>query len=160
MYVIKLRKIHEKYIEHVVHAMCQQHKLTYGYDADVQETTEYCIGNAYCMMNDDKTVVGFFSLSRFDLAIQSLWLGLLNMIFNILFGRVFIYDVYIFPEFRKKGNGKHMISRAVQEVKNNFMFVNVVCLHSASDDVVSFYKKCGFFLSGVANNATYMLKTL
>lgn len=156
MKVIKLETHHCEYIDSVVHAMREQHQLWHGYDIDVDKTIKYCLTNVYCMLKDDDNLAGFFSLSRFDFVINNHFLGVLMFIYNILLGRVFVYDVYIFPQYRQQGLGKHMISLAVKLIQDTFWFVNTVCLHAASKSLVSFYEKCGFQLQCVHNSNIYM----
>jgi ribosomal protein S18 acetylase RimI-like enzyme len=156
MKVVKLNTLHSEYIDHVIRVMREQHQISHGCDIDVDKTKTYCLTNVYCMLRDDDNLAGFFSLSRFDFAINNPFLCILMFIYNILFGRVFVYDVYIFPQYRQQGLGKHMISLAAKHVQDTFWFANTVCLHAASESLVNFYEKCGFHLVRVHNSNIYM----
>ncbi len=160
MHVFKLRTQHKKYLADVIKAMNEQHMQTYNYEVDIDETTRYCLSNVYCMTDCEGNLYGFFSLSRFDFAMKSMLLGLLMFIYNILFGRLYIYDVYIFPTHRKSGYGKHMMSLITQEAKNNYWCVNTLCLHAASKDLIYFYEKCGFDLVANQSSTIYMMQNI
>lgn len=160
MNIIKLRKHHKQYIVDVLEAMNEQHLQTYDHAIDFEETTNYCLTNVYCMIDSGGTLYGFFSLSRFDLAIKTTSLGLLMFIYNLLFGRLYIYDVYIFPKYRKSGYGKHMISLITQEAKSSYWCVSTLCLHAASKELIYFYEKCGFQLVHTQNSTIYMMQNI
>lgn len=156
MEIIKLKPEHYEYIDLIVSVMREQYQQSYGQDIDVNKTKQYCMTNVYCMFENDKNLVGFFSLARFDFAINNQFLSIIFFIYNVLFGRVFVYDVYIFPQYRLQGLGKHMISLAVKHIHDTFWFATTVCLHAASKSLVNFYEKCGFKLQKIHNSNIYM----
>lgn len=159
MKIVKLQRnndSHSDYIHMVLKAMQEQHQQSHGHDIDIEQTMQYCWSNVYCMIDNHNNLVGFFSLSRFDFAIKSWLISVLMFVYNIIFGRIFVYDVYVFPKFRKLGLGKTMMSLLITHVKEQFCFINSICLHAASKSLVPFYHKCGFHLVGVHSSTIYM----
>lgn len=158
--VVKLSTHAQTYIEDVVSAMAQQHQQTYGASIDVDATKKYCLAHVYCMLNENDILVGFFSVSRYDLAVKDVFSSLITLIFNLLFGRIYIYDVYVFPSYRRKGLGKIMMTLAIKEIQQVYWFINYVCLHSATTELIRFYETCGFQLEVIKDSVIYMLYTI
>jgi GNAT superfamily N-acetyltransferase len=155
--IVKLKEHKQFYLKDVVNAMAKQHRLTHDNEIDMSATRIYCIKHVYCMINKNNDLVGFFSLSRFDFVVKNVFAQFLLLLLNILYGRLFIYDVYIFPVYRKKGYGKLMMSLIIEEIYHNHWYVNSICLHVASKGLVGFYEKCGFQIEKVQNTFIYMV---
>ena len=156
MRIVKLSDEHSHYIPLIVDAMIQEHRKTYGYEIDKEQLKQYSLKNVYCFVDSNGTLIGFFSISRFDLMIHNVFINILVYLYNLCFGRVFIYDVYIYPQFRKKGNGKKMIASANDYIIAKYTNVRQICLHPASKHLVAFYNKCGFHVSCIHYSTIYM----
>ena len=159
MNIIKLEGHHKSYIDIVIMSMREQHKSTHGHDICEEATKKYCISNVYCMVNSNHDLIGFFSLSRLDLAIKSTLLSFLILLYNLFLGKLYVYDVYILPQYRKQGNGILMMSLLIKYVEQNIFHVNTICLHAASPSLIPFYEKCGFHFVNFQHSNIYMSYT-
>lgn len=156
IHIVKLEPHHTEYLATILTCINEQHLASHGHEIDFQEVKRYCISNSYCMIGKSNELIGFCSLSRFDFVIKNILLCYLMFIYNLLFGRIFVYDVYILPQYRKHGFGKLMISLILEEAREKHWCVSTVYLHPASQSLVSFYEKCGFHLVDVCNSTIYM----
>ena len=70
---------------------------------------------------------------------------------NIL-GEVYITNVAVFPEFRRKGVGKALVEFLVNEMKaENAEFVTLE-VRKSNQNAISLYEKCGFQKVGERRN--------
>jgi len=136
----------QQYLHEIISSMQIQYKNTYNEDIDTDDVRHYCITNLYVMIENTKGVnklIGYFSLSRMDLTNNNIIVRFVTMILSWLQGRIFIYDVYIFPEHRSKGYGIIMINLAIEESTRHFYITNVQ-LHTHQKALGRFYQKNGF----------------
>lgn len=155
--IVRLRDQQQSYLENVVNAMADQHQQTHNNEIDRIATTNYCIDHVYCMIDANSDIIGFFSVSRFDLIVKDFFAKIIICLLNFLFGRIFIYDVYIFPVYRKKGYGRIMMSLAIDEIRKQCWYINYICLHAATQELIGFYEKCGFQVEQIKNSTIYMM---
>jgi GNAT superfamily N-acetyltransferase len=56
---------------------------------------------------------------------------------------MYIFDVYIFPKYRRKGIGIYLVKRAVEIAEKNNNTTRI-CLYTRTEELSNFYSKNGF----------------
>ena len=130
---------------------------------DEKELVDYLLRGSYVMCDalDRNAVIGFFSLSRVDeYTSNNFVMQILSFILSFVFGRMFVYDFCILPNYRKKGNGVTMMQCLEHYCLNNYPLLRTLELHTQKDELTHFYNKCGFSLNNRVNNINVFVKKL
>lgn len=142
-YIVRLRDIPE-HVKVVAEVMREQHALSYGVQCVIDETklVNSQLSETYLMLSKND-FLGFFSLSRLNLTQLGFWSQMWSWICSIVLKRMYIYNVYIFPEYRKQGYGVKMIKHAIERCMK-MIYVNVVQLFTLTEELGKFYQHAGF----------------
>lgn len=146
--VVKLAD-EQKFTKHVITALQEQHFLTYGDNININkdEIIRNTYRTTYIIVKKtthvDENIVGFFTLSRIDYTNTGFLMRLFSWCWSMLVGRMYIYDVYIFPAYRKRGHGTWMINQAINICASEY---NCKCirLHTTTQTLGHFYALNGF----------------
>lgn len=134
--------------QRIINAMKEEYTKVHntdftGTDADI---LSYCEDFCYVAFVDNdrsKAHVGHLSISRFDLNNDNYILRMLSGLQSILFGYTYIYDVFIYPEYRDQGFGQMMVEQAIN-ISRLLYGSKAVFLHVRTPDMIDFYSKNGF----------------
>lgn len=143
---MKLHKLNkgDKHLSKVVNVMCERHIKVYGLPTCELQTRQYCIDCTYSMVNDENELIGFASISRVDTTYCNWFMCIVSFILSLLLQCVFVYDVYVFPQHRKKGQGTMLINLVSKEIATNYILAQDVYLHCKPSLAFGFYLKAGF----------------
>ncbi len=142
MKLYKLRE-HSQNLSEVVNIMCDRHVKVYNIELCEQQTRQYCIDYTFVMVNDKAETIGFASVSRIDTTFENWLFVILSYIINLFLQRVFVYDVFILPEYRKRGNGKELIRLILKEIQNKYVLQQTIFLH-CKPSLITFYTSNNF----------------
>jgi predicted GNAT family N-acyltransferase len=116
----------------------------------------YIITNIYVIYaTKNNELIGYFSISRYDLTRNNIFLQFLSLLISHLIKRVFIYDVFIFPTQRNQGHGAFMIKHAINISKHVYKS-KIIQLHITDIKLAKFYEKNDFVVSKPDNSYTLM----
>ena len=144
-----------QYFEKISMAMYYEYVSTYNEDVDIraytQQLPEYMLQNTYVLVwqafNSGTLLLGYFSLSGNDwtqpTSIFQTWCNRITRTY-------FLSDVYVFPEFRTKGVGKYLVSKAV-ETARILNSARWVILYTSALGLSYFYAKNKFRMVGSCN---------
>lgn len=140
------------HVDAVILAITEQHKEVYGRVCVLEAETiiNDMTKETYVMTDHTDTLLGFFSLSRMDFSVHGWVARFWSWFCSFLLGRVFVYDVFIFPSYRHKGLGGHMMKQAIRKSMKGFGVRNVV-LHTTTKNLGKFYQQLGFNYKGYIN---------
>lgn len=147
---MKLQKLNDTspHLDQVIKIICARHMKIYGIPLCEAQTRYYCIEYTFVIVNKDNDFVGFASVSRVDSTYDNWFLSIISYILSLLLQRVFLYDVYILPKYRKRGNGKTLIHLMIKEIASNYHLVRNIYLH-CKPSLVPFYTANDFQVNKV-----------
>ena len=120
----------------------------------------YCRDCVYILEYKHR-LIGYFAVCRCDYisTAGSLLRLLVSWIMSYIMRRVFIYNVFILPQYRKRGLGKMMMSKAIKMCGSTY-YARRVQLHTQNVETNNFYKKCGFDCIGKGEGVWFHERTL
>jgi len=138
----------EVYQNKILQSLLEEYKKTYNTVININLTSKlykYCMSYMYLLIfksnkTDRSRLLGYFSLSRSDLNKP---LNIAQYLTSHLFGNVYLFDVYIYPNYRNKGIGTYLVGKAVQTARKEYN-ANNVYLYTKTVRLTKFYNKNHF----------------
>ena len=109
---------------------------------------EYILQHTYVLLWNKK-LLGYFSLSPRDLNEVQSMLSVMKTLFHFYYygaKTYYLFDVFVFPKYRKKGIGQYLVRQAVLLAK--VQGATMLKLYALTPRLVSFYNKNNFQYSG------------
>jgi GNAT superfamily N-acetyltransferase len=135
-----------KYETKILPSLKEEYKSTYNIDIDDEQCKaliDYCLSFMYVLVlhiSASSKILGYFSLSRTDLNKSG---NFLRYIPNYFLGHVYIFDVYVFSKWRRKGIGTYLVKQAILTAIKDF-HAKRLYLYTQSYELNSFYERNGF----------------
>lgn len=135
------------YQSKIMKSLREEYKHTYNItinDNQLNQINNYCMSYMYILVfkthEHKPKLIGYFSLSTADLNKTT---NLLQYLINYIFGNVYLFDVYVYPKYRKKGIGTYLVFKSVQTAKKEFN-AKKLYLYTKSNELTQFYNKNKF----------------
>jgi GNAT superfamily N-acetyltransferase len=133
------------YQNKILKSLKEEYKKTYNIVIDsnqINKLHNYCISHMYVLIfkSHKQKLLGYFSLSRRDLNKSQ---NIAQYITNYILGTVYLFDVYIHPNYRNKGIGTYLVSKAVQEADKEYN-ANNIYLYTKTNKLTKFYNRNKF----------------
>ena len=135
-----------KFEKKLLQSLKEEYKATYNLildDTQSKQLIDYCISYMYVLVlkiSTSSKMLGYFSISRTDLNKTK---SFVKHIINYTLGYVFVFDVYVFPKYRRKGIGTYLVRQAVCTTVKDFQAKRIF-LYIQSSELSSFYNRNGF----------------
>lgn len=139
----------DKFLHKIITSIKKEYYLTYNRNVSVSyiiNLRDYCIKYMYVLKFNSyhEKLIGYFTLSDIDFfKTQYFTSYILQYILNFMNNTMYIFDVYIFPKYRRKGIGIYLVKRAVEIAEKNNNTTRI-CLYTRTEELSNFYSKNGF----------------
>jgi GNAT superfamily N-acetyltransferase len=136
----------DKYEKKILQSLKEEYKNTYNLDIDDKHCPtliDYCLSYMYILvlhLPTSSKILGYFSLSRRDL---NKTLNVFSYVLDYFQGHVYIFDVYVFPKYRRKGIGTYLVKQAILTAIRE-LHAKHLYLYTQSYDLTKFYERNGF----------------
>lgn len=136
----------DKYEKKILQSLKEEYKNTYNLDIDdkhQEKLTNYCLSYMYILvlhLPTSSKILGYLSLSRTDL---NKTFNIFKYVLDYFQGHVYIFDVYVFPKYRRKGIGTYLVKQATLTAIKEFHAKHLY-LYTQSYDLTRFYERNGF----------------
>jgi len=129
-------------------SLLQEYRNTYNIKAtnDIYSSIkDECLSYMYVLVYQrhnsiNQHLIGYFSLSNYD---RSKSYNLFTACYDYLKRNVYIFDVFIYPKYRKIGVGTYMIKEAIKLAASDLKAKKLL-LYTVSKELTKFYRKTGF----------------
>lgn len=133
------------YKDKLLKSLFEEYKKEYNIvldDNQIEKLIVYCESYMYVLIFKSlKTkLIGYFSLSRTDLNMSH---NVVKCIINYIVGNVYLFDVYILPNYRNKGIGTYLVRKAVEIAEQDYSAKSIY-LYTNSDLLTKFYNSNRF----------------
>lgn len=150
MYFRKL-KTNDEYLYKVCESLAQFHTKS-----TKKELLSYCLNNVYIMVVNNE-LVGYFSYSRYDKSSLNICNWMFSYCISIIFKRMFMYDVFVFPLYRGNGYGIKLVKHAKNIIKQNHPDINFIEGFVTDCKLIKFYAINNFSVYNKTNSLYHLI---
>lgn len=155
----------EIYQHKILKSLKKEYKHTYNIvlsSDQINKLNDYCLSYMYILVfkTQKSKLIGYFSLSTTDLNKTQ---NFLQYMMNYILGRVYLFDVYVYPQYRKQGIGTYLVLKSIQTAQKAFNAKSIY-LYTNSYELIKFYNRNKFiYIKNVKignNNLFLLLRTI